>query len=97
MPAEHNVEGLIDPVPAQALAALLDLPGTEISAGWQLPLLWHWVYLLERPASAALGPDGHPRHGFPEAPMPGMRRTPRGARKDSSLPGATHTKPRGFA
>jgi 3-methylfumaryl-CoA hydratase len=80
LPAEHIVEGLIDPVPARALAALLDLPGTEISAGWQLPLLWHWVYLLERPASAALGPDGHPRQGFPEPPVPGMRRLFAGGR-----------------
>lgn len=80
MPAEHNVEGLIDPVPARALAALLDLSSSEISVGWPLPPLWHWMYLLDHPSSAALGPDGHPRHGLPEAPKPGMRRMFAGGR-----------------
>ena len=31
--------------------------------GEGLPLLWHWVYLLDRPAQADLGPDGHPLRG----------------------------------
>jgi 3-methylfumaryl-CoA hydratase len=46
------------PEPARALGALLgaDVPDLEHGAG--LPLLWHWVYLLDRPAQADLAPDG---------------------------------------
>ncbi|WP_318531884.1 FAS1-like dehydratase domain-containing protein [Amycolatopsis eburnea] len=55
------------PGPAAALAALLGVPLPEDGV---LPLLWHWVYLLDRPAQADLGPDGHPvREGTP----PGRR------------------------
>jgi len=65
---------LLGPAPAEALANLLEveLPDLE-SAG--LPLLWHWIYLLERPRQADLGDDGHPRrNGIPAPPGPGMRR-----------------------
>ncbi|ALG09799.1 FAS1-like dehydratase domain-containing protein [Kibdelosporangium phytohabitans] len=48
------------PGPAQALGALLDVPVPDVDNGAALPLLWHWVYLLDRPAQAGLGPDGHP-------------------------------------
>jgi 3-methylfumaryl-CoA hydratase len=58
------------PGPAYGLAGLL---GAE-EPGATLPLLWHWVYLLERPAAAALGDDGHPTSGIPAPPGPGMRR-----------------------
>ncbi|WP_155981660.1 MaoC family dehydratase N-terminal domain-containing protein [Nocardia sp. BMG111209] len=59
------------PGPAQALAGLLGV--TEPQA--ELPLLWHWIYLLDRPAQADLGPDGHPfRNTVPAPPDPGRRR-----------------------
>jgi 3-methylfumaryl-CoA hydratase len=56
--------------PAEGLAGLLnaEVPGES------LPLMWHWVYLLERPAAGALGADGHPVAGIPAPPGPGMRR-----------------------
>ena len=41
------------PEPAYALADLLGVPVPELGAG--LPPLWHWVYLLDRPAQADLG------------------------------------------
>jgi 3-methylfumaryl-CoA hydratase len=47
------------PGPAEALAGLLDVPLPDVERDG-LPLLWHWLYLLERPAQADLGPDGHP-------------------------------------
>ncbi|WP_033294838.1 mesaconyl-C4 CoA hydratase [Amycolatopsis jejuensis] len=47
---------LLLPGPAEALASLLDVPFPEDG----LPLLWHWCYLLDRPAQSELGPDGHP-------------------------------------
>ena len=51
----REVTELITPGPAEALAGLLGGPG---AAGGELPLLWHWVYLLDRPPQAVLGPDG---------------------------------------
>ncbi|MDQ0381040.1 HTD2 family dehydratase [Amycolatopsis thermophila] len=63
------------PGPAQALGALLDVPVPDLDRGEGLPLLWHWFYLLERPAQADLGPDGHPiRNCVPAPPGPGRRR-----------------------
>jgi 3-methylfumaryl-CoA hydratase len=66
----HRSERLA-PEPAAALAALLDVP----PPGDRVPLLWHWLHLLERPAQADLGVDGHPVRGtVPEPPGPGRRR-----------------------
>ncbi|WP_326954309.1 FAS1-like dehydratase domain-containing protein [Amycolatopsis sp. NBC_01286] len=74
---------LIQPEPAEALAALLGVPLPDIEAG--LPLLWHWLYLLERPAQADLGPDGHPlRGGVLAPPGPGRRRMWAGGRVRTS-------------
>lgn len=66
---------LLVPGPAHALGALLDVPVPDLDRGAGLPLLWHWVYLLERPAQADLGADGHPVRGtLPAPPGPGRRR-----------------------
>src|SRR5262245_60427312 len=65
-------EELIGPGPALALAGLLGVPPPAADA---LPLTWHWLYLLDRPDQADLGPDGHPLRGtIPTPPRPGMRR-----------------------
>jgi len=70
---------LITPGPAEALAGLLGGPAPDPAAG--LPLLWHWVYLLDRPPQAALGADGHPvRDTIPSPPGPGLRRMFAGGR-----------------
>jgi 3-methylfumaryl-CoA hydratase len=69
------------PGPAQALGALLDVPVPDLAGGAGLPLLWHWIYLLDRPAQADLGPDGHPIRGtIPAPPGPGRRRMWAGGR-----------------
>jgi 3-methylfumaryl-CoA hydratase len=74
---------LLAPGPAEALAALLDVPAPDD----ELPLLWHWLYLLERPAQADLGPDGHPSRGsIPAPPEPGRRRMFAGGRVRSLAP-----------
>ncbi len=65
--------------PAAGLAALLDQDG-PITDDSVLPPLWHWVYLLDRPAQRDLGPEGHPVHGIPEPPGPGLRRMFAGGR-----------------
>src|SRR3954449_11027940 len=63
------------PEPARALGALLDVRVPDLGLGEGLPLLWHWLYLLDRPAQADLGPDGHPVRGtVPVPPGPGLRR-----------------------
>ncbi len=73
----REVTELIIPGPAQALAGLLGVP----PAGAGLPLLWHWVYLLDRPPQAILGADGHPaRDAIPTPPGPGLRRMFAGGR-----------------
>ena len=67
----REITELITPGPAVALAGLLGVPPAE----GELPLLWHWVYLLDRPAQDSLGPDGHQaRGGMPVPPGPGLRR-----------------------
>jgi 3-methylfumaryl-CoA hydratase len=84
------------PGPAQALGALLGVPVPDLEHGAGLPLLWHWIYLLDHPAQADLGPDGHPVRGtFPTPPGPGFRRMWAGGRVRTSGPlrcGAPATK-----
>jgi 3-methylfumaryl-CoA hydratase len=85
---------LLLPEPACALAGLLGVPVPDLAEG--LPLLWHWIYLLDRPAQADLGPDGHPVRGtLPAPPGRGRRRMWAGGRVSSSGPlrcGAPATK-----
>src|SRR5258708_27791536 len=82
---------------AGAPAGLLGVPMPELDAGQGLPLLWHWLYLLERPPQAALGTDGHPAHGgIPSPPGPGRRRMFAGGRITQHAPlriGAAATPP----
>ncbi len=59
--------------PARALSGLLGVRVPDLEHGDGLPLLWHWVYLLDRPAQADLGPDGHPLRGT-TASFPGRGR-----------------------
>jgi 3-methylfumaryl-CoA hydratase len=74
---------VLQPEPAVALARLfdVDLPDLESDG---LPLLWHWVYLLDRPRQADLGPDGHPVRGI--VPAPGRRRMAAGGRVTRTAP-----------
>jgi 3-methylfumaryl-CoA hydratase len=67
--------------PAHALGGLLGVPVPDLDGGAGLPLLWHWLYLLDRPAQSDLGPDGHPVRGvLPVPPAPGLRRMWAGGR-----------------
>jgi 3-methylfumaryl-CoA hydratase len=66
---------LLLPGPAQAFGSLLNVPTPDFEGGAGLPILWHWLYTLERPAQADLGRDGHPVRGtIPAPPGPGRRR-----------------------
>ncbi|KUI23705.1 MaoC family dehydratase N-terminal domain-containing protein [Mycobacterium sp. GA-2829] len=64
---------------AAELAATLDLDMT-FQAGDELPVMWHWVYFTEWPATAELGTDGHPRNGHFLPPIPDRRRMFAGGR-----------------
>jgi 3-methylfumaryl-CoA hydratase len=78
---------LLAPGPAEALGALLGVPVPDLEQGAGLPLLWHWIYLLDRPAQADLGLDGHPLRGtLPAPPGPGRRRMWAGGRVRMSGP-----------
>jgi 3-methylfumaryl-CoA hydratase len=85
MSAVSEQTEILLPWPAQALGALLDVPLPNVADGEGLPLLWHWVYLLDRPAQADLGLDGHPVRGTVTAPPgPGLRRMWAGGRVRAS-------------
>lgn len=72
--------------PAEALVRLLDVDEPDLEDDG-LPLLWHWLYLLERPRQADLGADGHPVRGvLPAPPEPGRRRMWAGGRAASLAP-----------
>ena len=85
MSAVSEQTEILLPGPAQALGALLDVPVPRVADGEGLPLLWHWVYLLDRPVQADLGLDGHPVRGTVAAPPgPGLRRMWAGGRVRAS-------------
>jgi 3-methylfumaryl-CoA hydratase len=76
--------GMLDAGTAAALAGLLD---RDLPATGTLPLLWHQVYLLDRPRQRDLGPDGHPvRDAVPTPPAPGLRRMFAGGRVTLATP-----------
>ncbi|MEJ3655241.1 MaoC family dehydratase N-terminal domain-containing protein [Actinomycetes bacterium KLBMP 9759] len=77
-PGPVTVSGRIDPWPAEAFAAVLDQPPPDPSMA--LPPLWHWFHLLDHPAQAELGDDGHPAVGPFQPPMPDRRRMFAGGR-----------------
>ncbi|MGY1653169.1 hypothetical protein [Geodermatophilus sp. SYSU D01119] len=77
---------VVAPGPAAAFAALLDRPADAPAEGDPLPLGWHWFTFVERPASADLGEDGHPRDGHFLPPLPHRRRMIAGGRFESSAP-----------
>lgn len=78
---------MLPPEPARALGGLLGVPVPDLARGEGLPLLWHWVYLLDRPAQADLGADGHPVRGTVAAsPGRGRRRMWAGGRVRTTGP-----------
>ncbi|MGK4595010.1 mesaconyl-C4 CoA hydratase [Amycolatopsis sp. w19] len=89
---------ILQPGPAEALASLLDVDLPDLDRDG-LPPLWHWFYLLDRPAQSDLGPDGHPVRGtIPAPPEPGRRRMWAGGRVRAlgplrcGLPAERHTE-----
>jgi 3-methylfumaryl-CoA hydratase len=78
-PGTAEVSDELSPVRAAEFAATLDLEASY-RTGDALPLLWHWVYFLDWPATASLGADGHPHSGPFLPPIPHRRRMFAGGR-----------------
>lgn len=76
----------LDPGPLQAFAALLDQPAPAVTEGDPAPLGWHWFSFLDHPATAELGPDGHPRDGHFLPPVEHRRRMFAGGRLEQRAP-----------
>ena len=66
--------------PVAALSATLDREDPEPQPGDPLPLLWHWLFFLDRHRASELGPDGHARRGGLLPPIPLPRRMWAGSR-----------------
>ncbi|MGW4658435.1 hypothetical protein ACWEP2_29505 [Streptomyces sp. NPDC004279] len=74
-PGPVEAAEFVTAAPVRALAGLFDQPVPALGVGDPLPPLWHWLYVLDRPAQADLGEDAHPRDGglfLP--PLPDRRR-----------------------
>ncbi len=94
-PGPVTDSAVLAPGPAAAFAALLDRPAPPLAAGDPLPPGWHVFSFLDRPATADLGEDGHPRDGHFLPPVPHRRRMIAGGRLDVTAPlrvGATVTR-----
>ncbi|WP_040822230.1 FAS1-like dehydratase domain-containing protein [Nocardia jiangxiensis] len=72
----------VDPWQSAAFAALLDAPAPAD----ELPPLWHWFTLIDHPAQAEIGEDGHPADGPFLPPIPGRRRMFAGGRFEQWAP-----------
>lgn len=92
-PVERQASEVIErhemlvPQPAIALAGMLNIDDPPARATKDpVPLLWHWIYLLERHREDELGSDGHALHGIPAPPAPGRLRMFAGGRVSIRTP-----------
>jgi 3-methylfumaryl-CoA hydratase len=79
-PGTARLSRRVDPWPAAAFADLIGTAPPRLEPGDPLPPLWHWFYLLDHPAQAEIGADGHPAAGPFLPPIPGRRRMFAGGR-----------------
>jgi 3-methylfumaryl-CoA hydratase len=79
-PGTAQLSCRVDPWPAAAFADLIGAVPPRLDPGDPLPPLWHWFYLLDHPAQAEIGADGHPVGGPFLPPIPGRRRMFAGGR-----------------
>src|SRR5215475_1933428 len=85
-PGSAEMSRRVDPWPAAAFAGLIGAPVPPLETGDPLPPMWHWFTLLEHPAQAELGADGHPARGPFLPPIPGRRRMWAGGRLRLAAP-----------
>jgi 3-methylfumaryl-CoA hydratase len=79
-PGTVEMSRRVDPWPAAAFAGLIGAPAPALNDRDPLPPMWHWLTLLEHPATADIGADGHPASGPFWPPIPGRRRMYAGGR-----------------
>jgi 3-methylfumaryl-CoA hydratase len=85
-PGTVEMSRRVDPWPAAAFAGLTGTPEPPLLDGDPLPPMWHWFTLLEHPATAEIGADGHPAAGPFWPPIPGRRRMFAGGRLRVAAP-----------
>ena len=85
-PGSADMSRRVDPWPAAAFAGVIGAPVPPLETGDPLPPMWHWFTLLEHPAQAELGADGHPARGPFLPPIPGRRRMWAGGRLRLAAP-----------
>jgi len=85
-PGTAEMTRRVDPWAAAAFAGLTGAPLPALGPGDPLPPLWHWFTLVEHPAQAAIGADGHPAGGPFLPPVPGRRRMFAGGRLRMDAP-----------
>jgi len=85
-PGSTEMSRRVDPWPAAAFSGLIGAPVPPLETGDPLPPMWHWFTLLEHPAQAELGADGHPARGRFLPPIPGRRRMWAGGRLRLAAP-----------
>jgi 3-methylfumaryl-CoA hydratase len=69
---ETFARDVISAATARAVAAWLDRHPDEMTAGVELPALWHWFHFLPVVRRSERGTDGHPRRGgfLPRVALP---------------------------
>ncbi|QUD88838.1 hypothetical protein [Phenylobacterium montanum] len=82
----ETTEAVLDPWPARALEASLDIARPDQAIGEELPPLWHWLYFLEAAPRSQIGSDGHPRRGGFMPPIELPRRMFAGGRSRFERP-----------
>jgi 3-methylfumaryl-CoA hydratase len=70
------------PWPVVAMSATLDRSVPAPQPGAEIPIGWHWLYLLEAASASELGHDGHTKLGGFLPPVPLPRRMWAGGRLD---------------
>jgi 3-methylfumaryl-CoA hydratase len=85
-PSANLSTELLTPGPALKLAAVLSCATPNTSPGAPVPLMWHWLYLLDQISESDLGEDGHPREGGLLPPIQYRRRMFAGGRVETLAP-----------
>jgi 3-methylfumaryl-CoA hydratase len=88
-PGTADTTRRVDPWSAEAFADLIGTPSPpRLRPGDPLPPMWHWFTLLDHPAQAEIGADGHPADGPFLPPIAGRRRMFAGGRlhQDAQIP-----------
>lgn len=60
---QEVIQDVIGATPVKALNATLDHAAMDVTAGTQLPPLWHWMYFLPLHRQSEIGADGHAKRG----------------------------------